>query len=66
MLMRLYRHDVSERIGLGKLSTLSRVSDLGREEGGDCGREKTMLRQAMVLSVKICNGMSHVYLFRGP
>ena len=40
LLMQLYRHAVSSRIGLGKLSTLPSVSDLGREEG-DCGGEKT-------------------------
>ena len=38
--MQLYRHAVSSRIGLGKLSTLPSVSDLGREEGGDCGGGK--------------------------
>ena len=38
--MQLYRHAVSSWIGLGKLSTLPSVSDLGREEGGDCGGEK--------------------------
>ena len=38
--MQLYSHAVSWRIGLGKLSTLPSVSDFGREEGGDCGREK--------------------------
>ena len=41
LLMQLYRHAVSSRIGLGKLSTLPSVSDLGREEGGDCGGKKT-------------------------
>ena len=43
LLMQLYRHAVSSRIGLGKLSTLPSVSDLGREEGGDCGGEKKVL-----------------------
>ena len=41
LLIRLYCHAVSSRIDLGKLSTLlPSVSDLGREEGGDCGGEK--------------------------
>ena len=43
LLMQLYCHAVSSRIGLGKLSILPRVSDLGREEGGDCGGEKITL-----------------------
>ena len=45
--MQLYRHADSSRIGLGKLSTLPSVSDLGREEGGDCGGEKTLLTAIM-------------------
>ena len=34
-LKQLYHHAVSSRIGLGKLSTLPSISDLGREEGGE-------------------------------
>ena len=40
--MQLYRHAVSSRIDLGKLSTLPSVLDLEREEGGDCGGEKKL------------------------
>ena len=38
---------VSSRIGLGKLSTLPSVSNLGREEGGDCGGKKKKKKEEM-------------------
>ena len=57
--MQLYRHAVSLRIGLGKLSTLPSVSDLGREEGGDCGREKNEPGWALINSIYSIHQIVH-------
>ena len=52
--MQLYRHAVSSRIGLGKLSTLPSVSDLGREEGGDWWKKEKFINSRVLISKVPC------------